>query len=113
MRRDTSKKEKVPLDDLLEHVKSTLDIMQQDLLKKAKKAFEDSIYKCKSLDQIKEGVEKGIAKIAWCGSENCGRVIEEAGDADILGESINEEIEGYCISCGVSTKKITYVARTY
>jgi len=115
VRRDTSEKEKVPLEELLEQTESLLGTVLKNLQKNTKKSFKSNICVCKTLDQVKESIKVGIAKIAWCGNEDCARLIEEKADADILGESINEKGDSdcNCIVCGKGSEKITYVARTY
>ena len=55
--------------------------------------------------------KKGIFKISWCGSESCGRKIQELSDADILGET--EPMEGRCPVCNAPTTVRALLARPY
>jgi prolyl-tRNA synthetase len=55
--------------------------------------------------------KKGIFKISWCGSESCGRKMQELSDADILGET--EPMEGHCPVCNAPTTVRALLAKPY
>ncbi|MDY6965037.1 MAG: proline--tRNA ligase [Halobacteriota archaeon] len=113
VRRGTKVKEKVPLDAIVDQVKSLLLDHQKELQNKSEETFKSRVFDCDSLDQVRDAVNKNIAMIAWCGSEDCGREVEEATDADILGESVTEKRVSNCLICGAKTEMVVYVARTY
>ena len=113
VRRGRKEKTKVPLDEIVESVKVILEEMLRDLQTGSEEAFRARVHDCESLEQVRDAVSKNMARIAWCGSEDCGREIEEATDADILGESIDEKRSGSCLVCGAETETVVYVARTF
>lgn len=113
VRRGSKEKLKVPLGEITESVKKILDEMLIDLQNKSNESFRERVHDCESLEEVREAVAKNLARIAWCGNEDCGREIEEATDADILGESIDEKRDSSCIACGAKTETVVYVARTF
>ena len=56
--------------------------------------------------------QHGMFKIAWCGSEECGRTLEVLSDADILGGR-EESQEGCCSICNTATRVQALLARPY
>jgi len=77
--------------------------------------MEERIFDCKTLDEVKRNIQKGIARIAWCGERECGLSMEEAVGAGILGipEGDLGCGSGKCPSCGRDTDNIALMAKTY
>lgn len=114
-RRDTGKKEQVPLNRVVEEVKVRFEAIHASLYAKAEKTLEEHIFECKTLDEIREKVREGIVRIAWCGDQECGLKIEEAVGAGILGIPQDDlgKGTGNCVLCGRKTETMVIMARTY
>ena len=80
----------------------------------------DSIISTESLDNVNELIkDEKIVSFTWCGDEECGKLIEEITEIDILGtQSENsdycKDIDGSkCIHCGKEGKYTALMAKTY
>ncbi|MFQ6063752.1 MAG: proline--tRNA ligase [Methanosarcinales archaeon] len=112
-RRDNGKKQQIPRDKIVDSVINILYEIQNHIYDIAKKSFEERIFECHSLNEVKEKISFGIAKISWCGSKQCGLEIEDTVAADILGEPEGVKGNGYCLICGKETSKVALMAKTY
>jgi prolyl-tRNA synthetase len=57
---------------------------------------------------------KGIARMPWCGSEECAEDIEKGAGMSILGTSlVHEGKKGDCVSCGKPSTSWVHVANSY
>lgn len=114
-RRDTGEKQQVSLDNIVEELSSVLESIHSSLYDRAKFALEERIFDCAGLDEIREKLPLGIAKVFWCGSKECGLKIEEEVGAGILGIPTEQsgECSGKCPVCGMDATTQVYVARTY
>ncbi|WNY24821.1 proline--tRNA ligase [Methanolapillus millepedarum] len=114
VRRDTGQKEFVPLDNIVGEVNARLSAMGNDLYAAAEKRQNEFILPCKTLEEVKTSIQKGVATIPWCESEVCGKRMEEEIGAKILGIPTKQDgVAGTCPVCGNNTPKIVYVAKTY
>ena len=114
-RRDEGVKVKVKIENLYEEVIRLGKEIDENLRKKAWKAFTSKIKRFTSLEEAKRFIEeeKGIAEIPWCGRSECAlRVAEELG-AEALGtpidviEKVKLSNEAKCPVCGV--RAVTYM----
>jgi len=90
-------------------------MVHENLYEKAVKSLEGRLIDCATLDEVKEKISNGIAKIPWCGERDCGLAMEEAVGAGILGIPEGElgKGNGTCPVCGKETGNIAIMARTY
>ncbi len=115
VRRDTGTKENVPLDNIEEEIKKRFEDIHKSLLAKATKSLEERIFDCNTLEEVKDKISGGIARIAWCGGRECGLAMEEAVGAGILGIPEGElgRGAGNCPICKKETGSIAIMAKTY
>jgi prolyl-tRNA synthetase len=115
VRRDTGKKETAPLVHIVEEVRDRFRAIHESLLEKAAISLRGRIKDCNTLDEVKENIQVGIARIAWCGERECGLSMEEAVGAGILGIPEGELGcgAGKCPVCGNETENKAIMAKTY
>jgi len=115
VRRDTGEKEQVPLEHIRDEVARRFDAIHTNLFAKAEAQLRERMFDCETLDEIRENLRKGIARIPWCGKKECGLALEEEIGAGILGIHDGKEGEttGKCPLCGADASTRVYVARTY
>ncbi len=65
VRRDTSEKTPVPLQELPQKISATLQIQQQDMLAKASMRLEDHTSQTTTLEEATEQAQEGFARIPW------------------------------------------------
>jgi prolyl-tRNA synthetase len=113
-RRDTGEKQQYSLDTIVDDVSSMLDDIHDSLYEKAKESVYSRVIDCETLDDVRENLPKGIAKIFWCGNKECGLKLEDETGAGILGIPTDQkECSGKCPVCGSDAETKVYVARTY
>lgn len=115
VRRDAGIKENVSLDDIAEEVKKRFEDIRESLLEKAQSHLKERIFDCGTLEEVKDKIPEGIARIPWCGERECGLAMEEAVGAGILGVPEDElgRGKGNCPVCGKETASMSIMARTY
>lgn len=115
VRRDMGNKETVPLAHIVDEVRKRFDIIHDSLLEKAANSLKERIIDCNTLEEVKETITNGIARIAWCGERECGLSMEEAVGAGILGipEGDLGRGAGKCPVCGRDTEYMAIMAKTY
>lgn len=115
VRRDTGSKETVYIDNILEEIKKRFEDIHVNLLEKAKRRLEELIFDCKTVDEIKNKIQKGITRISWCGKHECGLTIENSIGASILGIPEGElgRYSGNCPICGKKTEIAVIMSKTY
>ncbi|MEM0305999.1 MAG: His/Gly/Thr/Pro-type tRNA ligase C-terminal domain-containing protein, partial [Thermofilum sp.] len=116
-RRDLLRKEKVPDEKLLEHIKYLEGAILEELKNRAKNFFESRIVNATSRQEVKEALRSGkIVKMPFCGREECANDLKEATDGGkIRGTEIDfkEGDYGKCAWCGAPARQIVYVAKAY
>lgn len=118
-RRDTKEKKEINLKDIVKEVKSNGKELSENLKKEANQKFEGIVKDCLSVEEIKEVVGKGIARVEFCSceldGEKCAEKIEKETGGEIRGTriDIDEKAKGKCIVCGKQAKEIIYVAKSY
>ncbi len=115
VRRDSGSKEIVPIDKLAEEIKKRVIDIHKSLLGKARKSMEERIFDCNTLDEVRDKISEGIARIPWCGEQECGLAMEETVGAGILGIPESELGRGYgsCPICKKETTSIAIMSKTY
>ena len=113
-RRD-GKKLTVPMEELLDSIFKEAEDLHNAMQDKAQEFMESKIKDCSSIEEAKEQTQVGVARMGWCGSEDCGHQLEDEIGAAMLGEPWNstETFEGECLICGAKTDKCVLVARQY
>jgi len=116
VRRDTRKKEFVKFTDLLKHIPKTLDKMQSDLFKNAKKFLDENTITVKSWDDFEEGIKnKKLIYAAFCCQEKCGEDIKTATEgAKCLNLPFDQKKpKDKCIKCGKAAESVAIFAKSY
>jgi prolyl-tRNA synthetase len=112
-RRDGIKKV-VPMNDLLSAIAGEANELQAALWDRAEKFMESRICEVTGIIEAKDQTQQGVAIVPWCGSEECGHVLEDKVEANMLGEpQFRTFQEAACAVCGTETTKRTYMARQY
>ena len=106
VRRDTREKITVSLEELTGKVAETLEIMQKDMLERARAHRESHTY-------IAEN-KPGFIKAMWCGDQACEDALkEEAGVTSRCIPFQQEEITCECIYCKKPAKAMVYWGKAY
>ena len=116
MAKRSGDKTNVPKDEVLVEIDRTLKEMRQELYDLATESLQSRIKLCTDLDEVKDYIQTGIARIAWCGERECGLEMEEIVGAGILGEPEDPALgkgDGKCPICGKPTHIVVLMARTY
>lgn len=113
VRRDNGNKKSVPVEYLDSEIGSILKDIDKNILKKAENFLKSVISEAKNL-KVAEKVLKngGIVKLPWCGSDKCGKDMQEKLVGSALGVDEKEKAIGKCV-CGRGAKHMLYFARTY
>ena len=112
VRRDTGKKEIVPMKDLKKQYEKTLEDIQHNLLSKARKFLQDHTRSAKSFEELKKNISSGnIVLISFCGSEECEKKIKESTTASP--RIIASDKKGKCSVCQNNTRMEVYFAKAY
>ena len=107
--RDTGKKESVKRSELQFRLAQAMTDVLENITKKARAFLVSHTVAIEVPEQAKG--KKGIFQISWCGSESCGRKLQELSDADVLGET--EPLGGLCPICEAPTTIRALLARPY
>jgi len=107
-RRDHSRRGTFRREELVKEVSLLLDSISEELRSRARDRMESAVATVSNL----EGIPEKILRMGWCGSEECGRKIEETTDLNLLGTPYHpEEYHGRCVICGKETKQVVYAAK--
>lgn len=116
VRRDTGEKLDVSRESLIEGIERIFKEMRSDLKERAASYLESKIRWTEDMGEAKKIVEdeKGIARVPWCGEEDCGLKIEEETGGDVLGPEFEGGTRsGKCIVCGKKIETPALVAKAY
>ncbi|MFP4632941.1 MAG: proline--tRNA ligase [Halobacteriales archaeon] len=103
-----------PLDDVVGHVEGVLEALDEELRGAAQRGFDDRVTEVDGYGDLNPALDDGFARVGWCGSEDCGKSIEEKSDGDLLGvPKEGADGPGACLECGGEADDAAYVARTY
>ncbi|MDD1745069.1 MAG: proline--tRNA ligase [Candidatus Methanoperedens sp.] len=115
VRRDNGSKETAPLANIVEEVRKRFEAVHKSLFEKASNSLNERIIYCDTLEEVKERITTGIARIPWCLERECGLAMEEAVGAGILGvpEGDLGRGSGKCPVCRRETEDMAIMAKTY
>ncbi|MCJ7443152.1 MAG: proline--tRNA ligase [Methanotrichaceae archaeon] len=112
-RRDGIKKI-IPIGTLIESILSEAKEFHKAINDNARKFMEKNIREVASIEEAEEYTKQGVAIVSWCGEEDCGRILEDKVEANMLGEpQYSHFAETQCVVCRKMTTKRTYLARQY
>jgi prolyl-tRNA synthetase len=114
VRRDTGKKEFVPLKDITKEINKTLETMQNDMFKKADKEMKDNIVEVSNFSEFEDAIkDKKMAKTLHCGETACETQIQEKTTATSRCIPFKETADGKCVHCSKPAKVVIYFSRNY
>ena len=122
-RRDDFSKSQIKIDELVTAIPALLDVIQKNMLEKAR-AFRDShIVITKDMDELTAAVNGGcFAKAMWCGSRECEDKVKEMTSASTRVMPFDQTPVGTkCVCCGknllkedgTTDGKVIYFAKAY
>jgi prolyl-tRNA synthetase len=115
-RRDTLEKKQVPASEVPSHVGALLEEIDKNISEKSWRTLRQMIVDAQSVDDVKRAVsERYIARINWCGDEECAMQLKEAAGGELRGSKFEEPEApfGGCVVCQRPAKDVVYVARAY
>lgn len=117
VRRDTSEKIDICLDEIQSAAAKTLEDIQNNLYKRALDMREQKTSKAVNIEEMKAKLKEnpGFIKAMWCNDRQCEDTIKEQTGASIRCIPFEQEIigDGKCICCGKPADKMVYLARAY
>ncbi len=116
VRRDTGKKETVPIKNAKKVIKETLEVIQESLFKNSKNFIERNLEKVETIEELKKALDKKkIALAPWCGTTECEDWIkDQTGGAKILNIPFDQPKKlGKCVWCKKEGKKAVYIGKNY
>ena len=116
VRRDTREKTVVSLDELQTKISEILEVMQKELLERARAHREAHTYQATSYEEFMDILETkpGFVKAMWCGDVACENKIKEDTTATSRCMPFSQEtISQKCICCGKDAKKLVYWGKAY
>jgi len=114
-RRDNLTKETQPLEGIVEHIKTLLDDIQQNIYDRALAFREDNTFTVETWDEFKDQIEKGGFIMAhWDGTAETEEKIKDETKATIRCIPLNSiEQSGKCVYSGKESAKRVLFARAY
>ncbi|VVC00006.1 Proline--tRNA ligase [uncultured archaeon] len=119
-RRDNKAKSQVKEAELVAFIKKEAVLQLADMKKKAQAAFDASLSKASSLEELSSELEKGkLVAAPFCSmemdGEKCADVVKEKTSGNVRGTRYGkkEAAHGNCIVCGKKATAIVYIARQY
>ncbi len=117
VRRDTGKKESVPIEGLRKRIEVVLADMQKKMFEKARKALYDNIVEGKSLKDVEKAVKnKKIALVPLCKEKEIDNELKAKTGAKVLNipDSQPEGLENAkCVVSGKKADYFAYVGKSY
>ncbi len=117
VRRDTLEKQFIPMENLADTLKEQLDAVHDGLFAKALALRESKTVDAESFEQLKEGVQSGFVRAAWCGERECEDEIKAKTGATTRCMPLDADAhahEGHCcVHCGKPAKTMMYFAKAY
>jgi len=117
VRRDTGKKEFIPIKDINTKLKSLLKDIQKNLLEKARKSLKASIVEVKTWDEFVKAIkDQKMVRAPWCRETACEDLIKDkSGGAKSINIPFDQpkKISGKCAHCGKTAKCFALFAKSY
>ena len=116
VRRDTREKYFVSIENIVDRLTQILNIMQHDMLERAREHLNAHTFVAKTYDEFKDIIENkpGFVKAMWCGDEACELKIKE--DTTATSRCIpfeQETLAETCVCCGKPAKTMVYWGKAY
>ena len=116
VRRDTSEKISVKLENLEETIEKLLEDIQNNMFEMCKKRMEEKTTEAHTLEEFEEKINsnQGFIKAMWCGNAECEAKIKELTAAKSrCMPFIQEKIDDKCVCCGKPANKYVIWGRQY
>ncbi|HCC04152.1 MAG TPA: proline--tRNA ligase, partial [Clostridiales bacterium] len=116
VRRDTSEKTTVKLENLEETIENLLEEIQKNMFEMCKKRMEEKTTEAHTLDEFVEKMNsnQGFIKAMWCGNSECEAKIKELTAAKSrCMPFVQEKIDDKCVCCGKPADKYVIWGRQY
>ena len=116
VRRDTSEKIPVKLENLEETIEKLLEEIQNNMFEMCKKRMEEKTTEAHTLDEFQEKMNsnQGFIKAMWCGNSECEAKIKELTAAKSrCMPFVQEKIDDKCVCCGKPADKYVIWGRQY
>jgi prolyl-tRNA synthetase len=116
VRRDNREKQFVPLAGVAETVRPLLDLLQRELLERARSFLNENTRRASSYDEFKEIMagSRGFLLCQWCGQADCEAKIKEETKATVRVIPLDgEPVSGACVRCGGASSREVYFAQAY
>ena len=116
VRRDTSEKISVKLENLEETIEQLLEDIQNNMFEMCKKRMEEKTTEAHTLDEFVENMNsnQGFIKAMWCGNAECEAKIKELTAAKSrCMPFVQEKIDDKCVCCGKPANKYVIWGRQY
>ncbi|MEM1684647.1 MAG: aminoacyl--tRNA ligase-related protein [Nanopusillaceae archaeon] len=114
--RITKKRKSISLNEIEKYLSELIKELDLKLKENSKKFFESSIIKIKSIEELKDIIDKRkAAKVPFCLSEECGKYLKNNLNVDVRGYDIIPEIaeDEECIVCKNKAKYWCYIGKSY
>jgi len=113
-RRDVKEKQDIKIKDIEKSVKENLELMQKEMLEKAKKTLDEKIITAKDMKDLKKIVNnKQIAIAPFCGNTDCEDLIKDETGASSRCYIDDKVTKEKCIKCGKENAKLIYFSKSY
>ena len=116
VRRDTSEKIPVKLENLEETIEKLLEDIQNNMFEMCKKRMEEKTTEAHTLEEFEEKINsnQGFIKAMWCGNAECEAKIKELTAAKSrCMPFVQEKIDDKCVCCGKPADKYVIWGRQY
>ncbi len=116
VRRDTREKITISLDALETKLSEILDLMQREMLERARVHRDAHTYTALDYEEFKDAVanKPGFIKAMWCGEEACELKIKEDTTATSRCMPFEQEVlSAHCVCCGKPAKTLVYWGKAY
>ena len=116
VRRDTSEKLSVKLDNLEDTIIELLEDIQRNMYEMSKKRMSDKTTEAHTLEEFEKKMNEnqGFIRAMWCGSEECEAKIKDLTAAKSRCMPFKQEmIDNKCVCCGKPANKLVIWARQY
>lgn len=116
VRRDTSEKLQVSLDEIDTRITELLVDIHNSMLEKARAHRDSKTYTAATMEELKDTANNkpGFIKAMWCGKRECEEKIkEEAGLSSRCMPFEQEHIADTCVCCGEKAEHMVYWGKAY
>lgn len=116
VRRDTREKIIVNFDEIESKVQEVLDLMQSDMLERARAHRDSHTYYATNLEEFEKTIAEkpGFIKAMWCEDEACEKEIKDRTGASSRCMPFEQEhFTDTCVCCGKPAKSMAYWGKAY